>query len=165
MGRFFKLAKPPARASVATLMLLVALSAVTVYSYMWLSEKRAKLERARAEYAAKADSNATFRKVFEMSVKNEPNWAVREWFSEQFRYYGDLEKKYTRAASAPWTVVEPDPPRPPLVPSDEELAKWVAATTPAERVEQAKLRERQPPRKDRLFQPYVPRRLSDLESP
>ncbi|SIO44976.1 hypothetical protein SAMN05444166_4824 [Singulisphaera sp. GP187] len=162
MGRFL-LAKRHARFGVATLMLLVALSAVAVCSYMRISEKIAKLERARARYAAKADSNAIFRKAFEMSLKNQPKSENRAWLSEQARYYGDLEKKYTKAASAPWTVVEPDPPRPPLVPTEEQLAKWETPLTRAALIEKANLAESH--RNDYAIKPYVPRRLSDLTPP
>jgi hypothetical protein len=144
-------------------MLLVALSAVAVYSYMRISERIAKLEDARASYVAKADSHAVFRKLFEMGLKNKPESGIRDWLSEQARYYGGLEKKYAKAASAPWTVVAPDPPRPPLVPTDEQLSKWKSSKTGAELLKEAEASTSH--RSNSVIKPYMPRKLSGLKSP
>jgi hypothetical protein len=148
------------RFSVLALMIVVAVAAVLIYSYMKVSELRA----VRARYVGRANAYAMKRRAEEKLLKNKDtmsNTVIKEWVERTLKHYRDLEKKYTKAAARPWIAIEPDPPEPP-VPTGDELLKgspMVESGAPPDilpRRRSSKLRPRTRPSRS------LPRKLSDL---
>ncbi|WP_406699401.1 hypothetical protein V5E97_11080 [Singulisphaera sp. Ch08] len=170
MGRF-KLAKRPTRFGISTLMLLVAASGIAVFSYITIAEKFADLERVRILYTSQVNINATHRKYFESHLKNETSLGFRSLLSDHAQYYAKLETKYANAALFPWKDVEPDPPLPSFIPTEEQLKQMSVSSvtlkpfTPAE--SKAKYGEIEIPRgiiTPEIQPSYLPQKLSDLKS-
>ncbi len=103
------------RARIMSLMILVALSAVAVWSAKTVTEYY-RFKPIREQRLQLADAHKTLLQIEEKTLsKPSPDPWINQWVADMIRHRKDLEQKYRKGAAEPWAELPPDPPEPPTI--------------------------------------------------
>lgn len=101
------------RARIRSLMILVALCSLAIWSAKRVTEFY-RFRTIKTQRLSKAAEAGMFRKIMEKAPMPSSDPTLAQWASNTIRYHSDLEEKYRKGAAEPDVDLKPDPPEPPF---------------------------------------------------